>query len=214
MSLPLKWSVKDCASTLYACGFHLDEKDMLSKPKSKKKDLKEKKSKTKIDDVKQSSNADKEYIVFRFKEDGGIDLVEEKSPPRNRDRLIDGMQHNHKALKELPIDKKSEGLQFKVNEDGVIILDNEGEEKRTINSSKKLPPSDENGDGDDIKVITAIEESKEQKILSESTRSDSSAGSFAFPVMNLETIGSPERMPKYNEQNKIERILRFPCCRF
>lgn len=45
-----------------------------------------------------------------------------------------------------------------------------------------LSPSDENDDGDDIKVITAIEESTEHKTWSESTRSDSSSGSFAFPM--------------------------------
>lgn len=49
-------------------------------------------------------------------------------------------------------------------------------------SGKELSPSDDNDDGVDVKVITALEESTEHKTLSDSTRSDSSSGSFAFPV--------------------------------
>lgn len=80
----------------------LDERDMLSnKPNSKKNDSKEKKNKlkvpAKIDDTKQASSADDDYIVFQFKEDGGIDLVEEKSPPGNQAGLIAGRHQKHKV---------------------------------------------------------------------------------------------------------------------
>ncbi|XP_074338119.1 protein BREAKING OF ASYMMETRY IN THE STOMATAL LINEAGE-like [Apium graveolens] len=216
MNVALKWTVKDCASTLYACRIQLDEQDMISKPMTKKKDSRENK-RAKNDDMKQPPIADKEYIVFRFREDGGIDLVEEKWLTSNSDSRIHHIHHNHKTLKELMMfDENSESLQFKVNEDGLIISDEEGEEEQTSNESgKELSPSDENDDGVDIKVITAIEDSTEHKTLSDSTRSDSSSGSFAFPILNMEMKGSPERMPKYNKQrHKLGRILQFPCCRF
>ncbi|KAK1372165.1 hypothetical protein POM88_038257 [Heracleum sosnowskyi] len=215
MNLSLKWTVKDCASTLYACRIPLDEQGMIPKPKINKNDSEEKK-RNKNDDMKQPPIADKEYIVFRFREDGGIDLAEEMSLTRNSERRMDHIHHNHKTLKELLMfDENSEGLQFKVNEDGLIISDDEDEEQTSNESSKVLSPSDENDDGDSIKVITAIEESTELKTLSESSRSDSSSGSFAFPIMNMETKGSPERMPKYTKQrHKLGRILQFPCCRF
>ncbi|KAK1388027.1 hypothetical protein POM88_016205 [Heracleum sosnowskyi] len=198
MSLAVKWNFKDCASTLYACGFQLEEREMLSnKSNSDKNNSKDKKIKTK---VPAKIDADQEFIVFQFNQDGEIDLVKDKSPPRN---------HSRKASNKLVFDGSSDGLEFKVREDGVMISDNEGEEK-----SNESSPSGVKGGGDDIEVVTATEESTEPRTLSESTRSDSSAGSFAFPVMNLEIIGSPEKMPKSNEQNKIERILRFPCCKF
>ncbi|XP_017257573.2 protein BREAKING OF ASYMMETRY IN THE STOMATAL LINEAGE [Daucus carota subsp. sativus] len=214
MNVPLKSTVKHCASTLYACRISLDEEDMKSKQKTRKKHSKEKK-RAENDEMKQPPVGDKEYIVFRFREDGGIDLAEEKSLISGWDRRMDHTHHNHKTLKELMMfDENSESLQFKVNADGLIISDDEGEEQTRDESSRELSRSNTNDDGDDIKVITAIEESREHKTLSESTRSDSSSGSFAFPVLNMEMKGSPERMPKYTKQRKLGRILQFPCCRF
>lgn len=57
----------------------LDEQDMVSEPTSRKKDSNENKRSKNDDILKQPPIADKEYIVFRFREDGGIDLAEEMS---------------------------------------------------------------------------------------------------------------------------------------
>lgn len=70
---------------------------MISKPMTKKKDSKENK-RTEIDDMKQPQIAEKEYIVFRFREDGGIDLAEEKSLTSNSDTRIDHIHHDHKVF--------------------------------------------------------------------------------------------------------------------
>ncbi|KAL8134881.1 hypothetical protein AgCh_009767 [Apium graveolens] len=126
-------------------------------------------------------DGDEDFIVFQFNKDGDIDLVKDKSPQRNQDRLKHGAHQRSKDSKKLVFGGSSEGLEFKVSEDGLMISDNEGEEESN-KSGKKLSPSDVKGGCDEIEVVTATEENTEPRTLSESTRSDSSAGSFAFPV--------------------------------
>lgn len=66
-----------------------------TKPDRERNNSREKKSRTKIEDTEQPSIADKDYIVFKFNGKGGIDLVEEKSPPRNQDPA--GKNRNQKV---------------------------------------------------------------------------------------------------------------------
>lgn len=69
---------------------------MISKPTTRKKE----KKRTENDDMKQPPNiSDKEYIVFRFGEDGGIDMAEEKSLTTHWDLRMEDMHHNHKVFK-------------------------------------------------------------------------------------------------------------------
>ncbi|KAL1824980.1 hypothetical protein ACET3Z_011758 [Daucus carota] len=143
-----------------------------TKPDRERNNSREKKSRRKIEDTEQPSIADKDYIVFKFNGKGGIDLVEEKSPPRNQDPA--GKNRNQKGSKKAEFDECSESLQFKVGEDGGMISDNEVDES-SVQSSKKLPLSEVKGGGDDTDVIIEVKESTPQKTLSESTRSDSSA---------------------------------------
>ncbi|QHO51504.1 Protein BREAKING OF ASYMMETRY IN THE STOMATAL LINEAGE [Arachis hypogaea] len=53
--------------------------------------------------------------------------------------------------------------------------------------------------------------------LGDSNRSEGSNGSFAFPVLNWEWMGSPVKMPKSEDicqkKQKI-RFIPFQCCRF
>lgn len=73
----------------------VEEGDMISdKPNTEKRNSKEKKIKTKIP---AEIDGDKEFIVFQFNENGEMDLVKDKSPPRNQDRPKDRTHHRSKV---------------------------------------------------------------------------------------------------------------------
>lgn len=64
------------------------------KPSSDKRNSKDKRIKTKIP---AEVDADSDFIVFQFTEDGEIDLVTDKDPPPNQQRPKDRTHHRSKV---------------------------------------------------------------------------------------------------------------------
>ncbi|ESQ31843.1 hypothetical protein EUTSA_v10004801mg [Eutrema salsugineum] len=145
------------------------------------------------------------FIVFCFdREDGGFDVVKEekkevelspeKSPRTVNRKLIYGDQgvgktekNNSPEIKEQDQDDKTT---CQATEDvSCDVHENEEEEEETNASDKS----------------------------SGSNHSDEGRGSFAFPILGVEWMGSPVRMPNSDDLSPKKQkpiALGFQCCRF
>ncbi|KAH8487272.1 hypothetical protein Peur_069395 [Populus x canadensis] len=133
---------------------------------------------------------DEEYIVFCFGEDGGFDVVKECKSPETF-------------------------LHFTANNTSPRSV-NRKEEEAVDSHSGLDPPCNARttwchiGENDNCGTVSAKS--------SDSNQSDgSSTGSFSFPVMHWELIGSPVQMPKSESLHARKHkapCARFQCCRF
>ncbi|XP_044484856.1 protein BREAKING OF ASYMMETRY IN THE STOMATAL LINEAGE-like [Mangifera indica] len=137
---------------------------------------------------------DEDYIVFCFKEDGAFDVVKDcksGTPSNHRtDSCDDG------ATSEEDIRIPVTGVM--VDEEEIIYVD-AGSSVRSYQTE-------------------AMENQEMVSVgSSESSQSGNSSGSFAFPVLGWEWMGSPAQMPKSEglHLRKHKTIsLSFHCCRF
>ncbi|KAI6683292.1 hypothetical protein NL676_029205 [Syzygium grande] len=158
---------------------------------------------------------DEDYIVFCFREDGAFDVIKD----------------NH--------DKSSASMSVSAQLDGAnltaprpVIRELDHSERETVRNEvvKNTGSKDEgNGSRGDEECVSSNKKDKkegsnirkETTERTDSTKSDGSGrGSFSFPVLRWEWMGSPVQMPKpegkglpYLKKQRVPRV-RFQCCRF
>ncbi|XP_034673198.1 protein BREAKING OF ASYMMETRY IN THE STOMATAL LINEAGE [Vitis riparia] len=168
--------------------------------------------------------ADEDYIVFCFGEDGTFDVI--KDGKGGASDHINCMTRESRSSSR-PVNRK---LNYGEDEEGDysygcedsypsyegdnIIYDKEGDEEESIYLDPGSPPDEIQGG----EKIEEIEDCGTVSIESSSSnQSDDSAGSFAFPVLRWEGIGSPVQMPRSEDlqlRKHKARGLGFHCCRF
>ncbi|CAK7323197.1 unnamed protein product [Dovyalis caffra] len=162
---------------------------------------------------------DEEYIVFCFGEDGDFDVVKEcksetlecfDTSPSSVNPKLHSVEVSGTIRKNSHHQKSDivNGL-----EKEITPVKKDGEEAGSLLGSE--PPcnattrSYQIGEIDNCGTVSAKS--------SDSKQSDGSTGSFSFPVMRWELIGSPVQMPKseslYARKHKAP-CARFQCCRF
>ncbi|KAK4426932.1 protein BREAKING OF ASYMMETRY IN THE STOMATAL LINEAGE [Sesamum alatum] len=250
--------VRDLASCFYACWLPLDEEsDIRSKPSqtsnenvvfnSKRAVRSHRKSrKTSAVDRGESSVqsssltnsrggrldepwfAEEDYIVFCFREDGGIHMIGEG---KSSESYHESNEHENTtttttAATLRPINRKLRygecvGHSWDSRGRGMIGRDNEDteinqDEIPSLEIKDEEERSKEMESDDEIKEINPIEQLSASKMDSfescDSTLSDTSTSSFAFPVLGIEWTGSPVHMPKTQRQEAPSVCLH--CCRF
>ncbi|XP_052179828.1 protein BREAKING OF ASYMMETRY IN THE STOMATAL LINEAGE [Diospyros lotus] len=153
---------------------------------------------------------DEDYIVLCFREDGAVHVVKDgkpeassnhadganKSSTRHRNRelvygnsaeKVDTSCHGCMLLDE------DEGDVNPSNKGDNVISTRKGKEKWRINLHTASPAVEHRGEDHIKEAEDSVMEFAES---SDSNQSDSSSGSFAFPVLRWEGIGSPVQMPK------------------
>ncbi|XP_061355251.1 protein BREAKING OF ASYMMETRY IN THE STOMATAL LINEAGE [Gastrolobium bilobum] len=187
------------------------------------------------DDPSLSLSTDEDYIVFCVGENDAFDVVKDDKHVMSEARIRDpnAMHKNsspvNRKLKycedveqvsDLNInEKRPNANQQDTDQDDqyyIIHLEEDKKEEMVYNGSQQH--------ADSIRRECHIVEIEELEMVSaeESRNSDqsedsSNTGSFTFPVLGWERIGSPERMPKSEGLHlKKQRGLcdRFQCCRF
>ncbi|CAL5444816.1 unnamed protein product [Camellia sinensis] len=164
-----------------------------------------------IDESSWPHFADEDYIIFCFKEDGGIHVVQDGKPEVSDhvDRMTRSSTRpiNHKGKGKwnmnLEMDTTLHRGVWRVDEKNDIIEEEEEEEEEEeITKESKMVLS------------TTTTQSSE----SSTDQSDGSSSSFAFPILCSEGMGSPVRMPKPNSLHFRKRhkalATRLHCCHF
>ncbi|TKY73274.1 BREAKING OF ASYMMETRY IN THE STOMATAL LINEAGE [Spatholobus suberectus] len=186
-----------------------------------------------VDDSSWSLSADDECIVFCFRDDGAFDVVKDhKSVKYEARRGVDGEHKNSR-----PVNRKKQLQNF---EDAEQVSDGNIHEKRSNAEEWDTDQHDQ-----DCVTILKKDEKKENKYLSrnqhtdsiirvcpveeiedcgmvsaesrDSNQSEGSIGSFAFPVLGWEWVGSPVQMPKSEGLHLMKqkvRSVRFQSCEF
>ncbi|XP_016493147.1 protein BREAKING OF ASYMMETRY IN THE STOMATAL LINEAGE-like isoform X3 [Nicotiana tabacum] len=223
----VRWRIKDWVSCFYACRFPLEEekdiycamspqkpsRNMVFDPigdhnrKKNRKKLKKKMEKRKEfveisaegkaeeggNDSSWPRFSEEDYIVFCFEDDGGIHIVEDKKSEKFQQKI------DHVNLSPRPVCRK-------------------GERKGSNDMEEEWPPAVDK----EISHIGDVSESKTSPSAESSESNDhsnGSTGSFAFPVLGWDWMGSPAQMPKPEEGPRYEKhkawtCVRHPCCRF
>ncbi|XP_018501102.2 protein BREAKING OF ASYMMETRY IN THE STOMATAL LINEAGE [Pyrus x bretschneideri] len=167
--------------------------------------------------------SDEEYIVFCFKEDGAFEVVKNgkleasntidcasRNSPRPANRKLSHGQDTRaveRRSNEKRLTEKAYDI-YPTNDGKCIIFDQKHEEEEENRSGQEPPPSRDVKDRSTVSVES-----------SDSSQSDGSTGSFAFPVLGREWNGSPVQMPISEamdlRKHKARCIgFRFQCRRF
>ncbi|XP_021909375.1 protein BREAKING OF ASYMMETRY IN THE STOMATAL LINEAGE [Carica papaya] len=231
----VRWRVRDWASCFLACRFPLDEEPDTNRSGSPQlpirnvalnmKDSKKiaenlyrrrtgKSSRTRVrnKNVREETGSDNssswphfsddDYIVFCFGEDGAFDVLKdgkstETSSVRYPSRTSRNSRRTNRKLNfgkgEVVISRRSHEEE---EEERIVYLDTGGRRRYEV---------EEDGKG------TRVSEES-----SDSNQSDGSTGSFAFPILGWEWMGSPAKMPKAESlllRKEKLRSLSFHGCR-
>ncbi|CDO98548.1 unnamed protein product [Coffea canephora] len=192
-------------------------------PENPKQKSSSKRSEDRRGESSMSSFAEEEYIVFCFTDDGEIQMVKEKrssgashgpiNPAKRRSRRVNDTKLPSLAMLQETLPS------------GMNIV-------RVILNKKRLQAEEEGSN--DVEVECIPDEIKEinhygphecrtlSSMLSvaessDSNQSDASTGSFAFPILGRDWMGSPVHMPKPEDvhlQKHKARVVRLNCCRF
>ncbi|KAK6149169.1 hypothetical protein DH2020_016694 [Rehmannia glutinosa] len=142
--------------------------------------------------------AEEDYIVFCFREDGEIDMIND-----GNNKPSEAYDQHAKIVTTAtlrPVNRKKVS-RFSIGQ---------GDEKGSKEKGNEWPPDNE------LKETNTNEQPNSSKMDSfescDSNLSDTSTSSFAFPVLGIEWIGSPVHMPK--SEKPEARSLRLHCCRF
>ncbi|PIN12667.1 hypothetical protein CDL12_14725 [Handroanthus impetiginosus] len=204
--------VRDLASCFYACRFPLEEEHEIKgnktpqisngsinldckcgKMSNVKKKICPKKQENSVQNSLENASgaeprfADEDYIVFCFREDGEIHMINERKSCGDGDSIDEHPDTTSRTTNRKEYENKSK------------------------ETETKWPPDDE------IEEINPnLEQPNASKMDSfescDSNLSDTSTSSFAFPVLGYEWIGSPVHMPK-SEMNHPPSVC-LHCCRF
>ncbi|XP_051113336.1 protein BREAKING OF ASYMMETRY IN THE STOMATAL LINEAGE-like [Andrographis paniculata] len=235
----IRCSVKDLASCFYSCGFpNLDEEEepqtlssrqpMISEETAaaSKKDMRGEK-----EPEKQLSNSpspqrtdlsrgsprfsDKDYIVFRFKENGQIDVMDDGAQSSQQQLpsrcVCQRCRAPIDAASLRPISKKliyKEGFELR-NDSKRVMMPNQDKNK-AITNGKGILISDTNkdeekGKGKDPNTPrpNKIDHLVDDSCGSNRSSGTSSASSFSFPELGVEWIGSPVHLPKPDREEEV-----------
>ncbi|GLT54607.1 hypothetical protein SLA2020_277930 [Shorea laevis] len=218
----VRWRVRDWASCFLACKFPLDDEPQLpiqnrravdesskkmSRHKRRNKQRQPKQSSTQPkdanipvengpDDSRWPHYSDEDYIVFCFREDGAFDVVKETSRSISR-----------------PVNRK-----LNYGEEAKTVVERysneEKDEEESIYYDTEAPA---NGMRRRYQIDHEVEDRGLVSVGSSgSNQSDGSSGSFAFPVLGWEWMGSPVQMPKSEGlqlRKHKARCVGFQCFR-
>ncbi|XVF49904.1 hypothetical protein PTKIN_Ptkin04bG0053400 [Pterospermum kingtungense] len=159
--------------------------------------------------------SDEEYIVFCFREDGAFDVVKDNSKSEDSN---ESSRNSRPVNRKLNYGEDAERDKQRSRDGGEIIpaKEGEGEERSSIcleveSASGSLRKRHQVEETPRANGRTVSVES------SDSNQSDGSTGSFAFPVLGWEWMGSPVQMPKSEGMNPRKNkalSVRFQCFRF
>ncbi|CAA0838759.1 Protein BREAKING OF ASYMMETRY IN THE STOMATAL LINEAGE [Striga hermonthica] len=145
--------------------------------------------------------AEEDYIVFCFREDGEIDMINEGNYKKyNYEDEIDDDDHEHVDI------IATTTLRPMINR-------KKGDEKVRVEKGIEGQPN-----GNEVKEIDSIEQPNSASKMDSFESCDSnlsdttSTSSFAFPVLGLDWIGSPVHMPVSEKPDCPSLSLR--CCSF
>nr|XP_027188780.1 protein BREAKING OF ASYMMETRY IN THE STOMATAL LINEAGE-like [Cicer arietinum] len=180
------------------------------------------------DSISTVLSSDEGYIVFSFREDGAFDIVIDCNAAAKSESfttVVDGKNQNSRpVIRKLDYGEDAEQVRNHHIEENVSNVNQhdqdymttvkEGETKETINLSR-------NQHLENNRRSYPREEIEDHKLVCidsrDSHHSEGSRGSFAFPKLGWELIGSPVKMPKSKDlhlkKHKI-RFVRFQCCGF
>ncbi|XP_050224578.1 protein BREAKING OF ASYMMETRY IN THE STOMATAL LINEAGE isoform X2 [Mercurialis annua] len=221
----IRWRIKDWISCFLACRFPLDNEQPQQLPiknmvyENKKLSTQNKSRKEKHDSV---HFQDEEFIVFCFREDGAFDVVKDyKSDSANKNSRSVNRKLNYGEVVETVRDGSNgkRSIAYGIdsclkNGEGINLVE-EGEEEQCNNLDIKSPSVTRTRS-------YQLEETENCRALSvestDSNQSESSTGSFSFPALHWELMGSPVQMPRTErictrKHNKVS-CARFQCCRF
>ncbi|XP_058227954.1 protein BREAKING OF ASYMMETRY IN THE STOMATAL LINEAGE isoform X1 [Rhododendron vialii] len=168
-----------------------------------------------------TESTDEDYIVFCFREDGAIHVVKdgetEASDQIDRVNQSSTRHVNHRKVCSSSHDSMLNEDEATTSEIDSIICNKKGKEKWSINLDTAPPTAALSGKNhiEEIKVCETLTANS-----SDSNQSDSSSGSFAFPVLSWEGMESPAQMPKPDalqlrkHHQKAVRAALLQCCRF
>ncbi|XP_022736558.1 protein BREAKING OF ASYMMETRY IN THE STOMATAL LINEAGE-like [Durio zibethinus] len=165
---------------------------------------------------------DEEYIVFCFREDGAFDVVRdnsksEESNQSNITKQFGWEQLDHAEDAERDKQSSDEGRSKEDGYEGEIIPAKQGDGER---SSIYLEVEQASGSlrrRHQVEETPTANRGKVSVESSGSNQSDGSTGSFAFPVLGWEWMGSPVQMPKsegVNPRKNKAISVHFQCFRF
>nr|XP_016466004.1 PREDICTED: protein BREAKING OF ASYMMETRY IN THE STOMATAL LINEAGE-like isoform X1 [Nicotiana tabacum] len=175
--------------------------------------------------------SEEDYIVFCFEDDGGIHIVEDKKSEKFQQKV------DHVNLSPRPVCRKlnyvENGQEFhdhrqknKVSPDGEDSYgtteednDEKGEGKGSNDMEEEWPPAVVDKEISHIGDVSESKTTPSAESSESNDHSNGSTGSFAFPVLGWEWMGSPAQMPKPEEdprygKHKAWTCVRHPCCRF
>ncbi|XP_027121931.2 protein BREAKING OF ASYMMETRY IN THE STOMATAL LINEAGE [Coffea arabica] len=190
-------------------------------PENPKQKSSSKRSEDRRGESSMSSFAEEEYIVFCFTDDGEIQMVKEKrssgashgpiNPAKRRSRRVNDTTQN--------CGENAEGTSIPSHVAGdTALCDEHAEEEGSNDVEVECIP-------DEIKEINhygphecrTLSSMLSVAESSDSNQSDASTGSFAFPILGRDWMGSPVHMPKPEDvhlQKHKARVVRLNCCRF
>ncbi|WJX58778.1 hypothetical protein P8452_44196 [Trifolium repens] len=157
------------------------------------------------DDSSWSFFSDEDFIVYGFEKDGPFDIVKDDKGMHKYARpvlLKPKYNQNPEKISEFDIHNKSSNVNQCDKRSNVNQCDIEQQDQNRINPSKE-------GEGEEKEIkhkhdnkgrVYHVEINEDYEIMSVESRnsiqSEDNTGSFTFPVLDCEWIGTPERMPK------------------
>ncbi|CAN7118336.1 protein BREAKING OF ASYMMETRY IN THE STOMATAL LINEAGE isoform X3 [Brassica rapa] len=150
------------------------------------------------------------FIVFCFdREDGGFDVVKEGKEER-KELELSSEKSPRTVNRKLIYGDQEEVRTEKVNSPEIKEKEQD-QEAKTISPEIKDISCDVHDQNEEEEEVDASDKS------SGSSHSDERRGSFAFPVLGVEWMGSPVQMPKIDDLSPKKQkpiALGFQCCRF
>ncbi|XP_073269620.1 protein BREAKING OF ASYMMETRY IN THE STOMATAL LINEAGE-like [Primulina huaijiensis] len=159
--------------------------------------------------------SEEDYIVFCFREDGAIHMINDSKPSKTYDennkkfRRQDRAERSCDAIRGGGFDEHVEDTQTDAEEIPILVA--KGEEK-WCNEMESDWPEDEIKEIDSATIETKQGFEEESFESCNSNKSDTSTNSFSFPKLGIEWIGSPVHMPKPEKHRATSVLLH--CCRF
>ncbi|XP_010483746.1 PREDICTED: protein BREAKING OF ASYMMETRY IN THE STOMATAL LINEAGE-like isoform X2 [Camelina sativa] len=157
------------------------------------------------------------FIVFCFdREDGGFDVVKEGKQEKKENESTPGKSPRTVNRKLIYKDQGVGGTEKNNNSPEI-----KGTEQEQSDNASSQETEDVSCDVTD-KTKEEEEEEEEEEIdasdkSSGSNNSDEGRGSFAFPILGVEWMGSPVKMPESDDLSPKKQkpvALGFQCCRF
>ncbi|KAM7278178.1 hypothetical protein ACFE04_005312 [Oxalis oulophora] len=172
--------------------------------------------------ISRENGSEEGFIVFCFKEGGEFDVVKDGSGKKliaaNNDHPDSAEKSNARRVnrklkfgEEMPADNENRQEETTAENQCEDSSKNEGEKKENIYSDIEPPFTFSSARSKQYYT----EETENRGLVCaesrDSNQSDGSTGSFAFPVLRWEWIGSPVRMPRSEDIHLRKHRARIQC---